>query len=175
MSSTRGVIVTRRMAERLAAALASRLAGALPPGVHASHDDGTLWLHDDARSSGTPLADLLTLGPSAVPDGFPGINPLDLSPDAHVDEEISEEELDLEEFREHVVLTVSHALSRVQDFVSEALSSPWPPDAGRTGRTLPEVDVTWEGSSLTIRFGDPSDPVLSLPSILATEFVPAVA
>jgi hypothetical protein len=156
----------------LSVALAARIAPLVPPGIQVRSEGGTLWASDGTRSSGTGLDEIL--GPTELlSSDRRGIYPLTNSM-SHLDARgafVAESvKFDLDELRRSVATATYSALNRIQDFVSEYLTAPWPENPSlRAGFRLEELGVRWSGSDLCMWFGDAADPVLTLPSISESE------
>lgn len=164
----------RETGERLGSAIAVRIAPWLPSGLQVSQDSGTLWITDGVRSSGTPLSAILEPSVFFVPDGRPGINPIEAPIEAPTDDaaDARSSEVDVDEVHSSIVVAATNALSRLQDFVSESLATPWPDDPhAASSRSLPQIEVEWTGRTLSIWFGDADDPVLALPPIPEEELL----
>jgi hypothetical protein len=68
---------------------------------------------------------------------------------------------------ESVVNSAWFALSRIQDFISEATTDPWPGSASQPG--LPYAEV--RDDALHFGYGDPASPVLACEPIPLTELL----
>src|SRR5437867_485406 len=170
------VIGGREAGQRLAAALVARLASEVPAGITVTAQDDTLWITDGLCSSGTPLGWILdpdvpmpVLGPLGI-----GIAP-DATGESMFDGTRQCPELELDDFRESVAIATTNALSRIQDFVTETLTVPWPPSRpGGARPVIPQVEVEWSGPDLNIWFGDADRPELRLAPISQDELAQPV-
>ncbi|MGH2722013.1 MAG: hypothetical protein ACRDJO_10485 [Actinomycetota bacterium] len=155
--------------ERLAAALAEALGPVLPRGIDVGVEGDTVWVSDGVRRSGTPLAGILAPAVDVLPNGLPGIMPGDASPALTPTETLDDMEGDT---GAALVMAVTSAVSRVQDFVSEAIRSPWPGADASPRPTLPELDVVREHGLMFVRFVRGDVTCLALPPVPVGDLLP---
>jgi hypothetical protein len=161
---------------RLASALAGRMRPFLPAGLAVTDVGGTIWVTDGTWRSGTPLDELIdspVVAPSlgSMDRGITVWDGPDQQPFDHTIPTSNATD-DATEMRDSIATATRNALSRIQDFVTETLTEPWPPDPEcRSGAVLPPVGVQWSGDVLKICFGDMNDPVLELEAIPARELL----
>jgi hypothetical protein len=126
--------------DKLAAALADRLAAIAPDGIHVQADDGMLWYSCAGRFPAEPDSYRPGSSGTYVRDNF----------EAHA-EDMTE--------ADSAAAVGRRALDELQDFVDEATREPWP---GTTTPPHPFAEVRRE--TLHLWYGDTNisdDPVLS--------------
>jgi hypothetical protein len=131
-------------ADRLAEALARRLAAIVPDGFHVRADDGMLWYSSD-------------------PGRFPGqlSNYQVGSSGTYVRDNLDTRDDTAED---RVTVVAAQALDELQDYVDEASHDPWP---GVRKPPRPHADIREQ--ALYLWYGGPD---ISSPAILACEPIP---
>ena len=138
-----------RVGERVASALAERLARVVPPAVSVTvEDDGSLYV----KAIGRPWGAM-----SAVRD--------------LIDQEAGE-------LNSNIEATVRNALYVVQDYVTEVLSAPWPSSKEAVPYApnrlpMPRQNAVLREGRIDLWYGEQNTPVLVLPSISLSQIIDA--